>query len=138
MSKSSIRERSGWIVWSGVTRGDRPSLQNLGRRQAPLGTRSGACESQLHGGGPVREAEVACFRQGWWRRWQENGWRASNGRAVGNRALWEELLELTAEHDVEFVKVKGHSDDELNSRCDSLAVAARERLKAECLRLPLA
>jgi ribonuclease HI len=35
-------------------------------------------------------------------------------------------------------KVKGHSDDELNLRCDRLAVAARERLKAECVRLPLA
>jgi ribonuclease HI len=74
---------------------------------------------------------VECFRQGWWRRWHENGWRNSNGHPVGNRALWEELLELTAVHEVSWVKVKGHSEDELNERCDRLAVAARLRLAAE-------
>jgi hypothetical protein len=41
-------------------------------------------------------------------------------------------------HEVTCVKVKGHGDNELNARCDRLAVAARERLKAQCLRLPLA
>jgi ribonuclease HI len=74
---------------------------------------------------------VECFLQGWWRRWLENGWRSSKRQPVGNRALWEELLELTTVHQVTWVKVKGHSDDELNSRCDQLAVAARERLAAE-------
>ena len=57
----------------------------------------------------------------------ENGWRSSKRQPVGNRALWEELLELTTVHQVTWVKVKGHSDDEPNSRCDQLAVAARER-----------
>jgi ribonuclease HI len=74
---------------------------------------------------------VECFRQGWWKRWQENGWRNSKRQPVGNRALWEELLELTAVHAVGWVKVRGHGDDELNERCDRLAVAARERLKVE-------
>jgi ribonuclease HI len=40
-------------------------------------------------------------------------------------------LALTAVHEVDWVKVPGHSGDELNERCDRLAVAARERLKAE-------
>lgn len=74
---------------------------------------------------------VECFLQGWWRRWQENGWRNSKRRPVDNRALWEELLALTAVHDVSWVKVPGHTGVELNDRCDRLAVAARERLKAE-------
>jgi ribonuclease HI len=74
---------------------------------------------------------VNCFRRGWWRRWQENGWRNAARQAVANRALWEELLELTALHEVTWVKVKGHAESELNNRCDRLAVAARERLKAE-------
>ncbi|MEM9664271.1 MAG: RNase H family protein, partial [Bacteroidota bacterium] len=37
------------------------------------------------------------------------------------RALWEELLRLTQKHDVEFIKVKGHADDDLNNRADELA-----------------
>jgi ribonuclease HI len=74
---------------------------------------------------------VECFRQAWWRRWRENGWRNSRGHAVANRALWEELLALTAVHAVSFFKVAGHAGDALNERCDRLAVAARERLAAE-------
>jgi ribonuclease HI len=86
------------------------------------------CRVALHCDSPY---VVECFRQGWWRRWQENGWRNSKRQPVGNRELWEELLELTALHEVDWIKVKGHADDELNERCDRLAVAARERLKAE-------
>jgi ribonuclease HI len=74
---------------------------------------------------------VNCFLQGWWRRWLENGWRNSKRRPVDNRELWEELLELTTVHEVTWIKVKGHADDELNLRCDRLAVAARELLAAE-------
>jgi ribonuclease HI len=31
-------------------------------------------------------------------------------------------------HEVTFVKVKGHSDNEYNNRCDRLAVSEREKL----------
>jgi ribonuclease HI len=72
-----------------------------------------------------------CYRRRWRRRWQENGWRNSARQPVANRALWEELLELTALHEVTWVKVKGHAESELNNRCDRLAVAARMRLAAE-------
>ena len=50
---------------------------------------------------------VECFRQRWWRRWHANGWRNASGQAVADRALWEELLELTAVHDVSFFKAAG-------------------------------
>ena len=35
--------------------------------------------------------------------------------------LWQELYSLTKKHKVTFNKVKGHSDVELNNRCDELA-----------------
>lgn len=40
-----------------------------------------------------------------------------------NRALWAELQQVKTAggHKVTFIKVKGHSGDELNSRCDKLA-----------------
>ena len=38
-----------------------------------------------------------------------------------NRELWEELDSLVNTHNVTFIKVKGHSDNELNNRCDELA-----------------
>ena len=67
---------------------------------------------------------VNCFHQGWHERWQRNGWRNSKKEPVENRDLWERLLALTKRHHVEFVKVKGHSNDRWNNRCDELARAA--------------
>ena len=48
-------------------------------------------------------------------------WKTSNKEPVKNKELWQELYELTKVHEVEFIKVKGHSDNELNNRCDELA-----------------
>ena len=67
---------------------------------------------------------VNCFHQGWHERWQRNGWRNSKKEPVENRDLWERILGLTKRHHVEFVKVKGHSNDKWNNRCDELARAA--------------
>ena len=67
---------------------------------------------------------VNCFRERWFERWERNGWRNSKKEPVENRDLWERLLALTRRHEVEFVKVKGHADDEWNNRCDELARAA--------------
>jgi ribonuclease HI len=67
---------------------------------------------------------VNCFHQGWHERWERNGWRNSKKEPVENRDLWERMLALTRRHSVEFVKVKGHSNDVWNNRCDELARAA--------------
>ena len=40
---------------------------------------------------------------------------------VKNKELWQELYNLTKVHKVKFIKVKGHSDNEFNNRCDELA-----------------
>lgn len=67
---------------------------------------------------------VNCFRERWFERWERNGWRNAKKEPVENRDLWERLLALTRRHEVTFVKVKGHADDEWNNRCDELARAA--------------
>ena len=62
------------------------------------------------------------FLQRWIIGWQRNGWRkASDKKPVENRDLWEQLCALTGFHDVTWHKVKGHSDNPLNNRCDELA-----------------
>lgn len=68
------------------------------------------------------------LRQGWLDKWVRNGWRTSRGQPVENRDLWERLHGLLGVHEVEFVKVKGHADDELNNHCDRLAREAIARL----------
>lgn len=64
---------------------------------------------------------VNAFNQNWIEGWKKNGWRNSKKEEVKNRELWEMLDELTHLHQVTFVKVKGHSDNEFNNRCDELA-----------------
>lgn len=57
----------------------------------------------------------------WLMSWQLNSWRNSNKKEVLNKDLWLELINLLTEHNVEFIKVKGHADNEKNNRCDKIA-----------------
>ncbi len=71
---------------------------------------------------------VNCFNQGWIYNWIKNNWKTSNNQPVKNKELWEELYSLTKVHKVTFIKVKGHSDNEFNNRCDELARNAIQHL----------
>ena len=62
----------------------------------------------------------------WVYSWKKNNWIKSDKSKAKNIDLWERLLELIEYHNVKFVKVKGHADNEYNNRCDKLAVKARE------------
>ncbi|MBA4601879.1 ribonuclease HI [Thermoactinomyces mirandus] len=70
---------------------------------------------------------VNCFKQKWHEKWTRNGWMTASKKPVENKDLWKQLLELTKQHKVEFVKVKGHSDVTWNNRCDELARLAVPR-----------
>ena len=72
---------------------------------------------------------VNCFRDRWWVRWRENGWRNAQKKPVENRDLWEALLAEVDRHDVVWHKVAGHAGDPLNERADRLANAAIERMR---------
>jgi ribonuclease HI len=67
---------------------------------------------------------VNCIQQKWYEKWAKNGWMTSGKKPVENQDLWKKLLALMEKHDVEFVKVKGHSNVTWNNRCDELARAA--------------
>ena len=72
------------------------------------------------------------FHEGWLNHWRTNGWRTANRRDVENRDLWEQIDALCITHAVTFHKVKGHSDNVENNRCDQLARnAIKELLKSE-------
>ena len=64
---------------------------------------------------------VNAFNQGWIYNWIKKGWKTADGSDVKNKEIWQEIYELTKKHKVKFIKVKGHSDNELNNRCDELA-----------------
>ena len=71
---------------------------------------------------------VKCFNDKWHAGWLRRGWKNSQGQAVANRDLWEELFALTlsSEREVVFSWVKGHSGDEMNDFVDVLATNAAD------------
>ena len=64
---------------------------------------------------------VKAMTEGWARKWRQNNWRRTRKEKALNPDLWEELLRLCDEHQVEFQWVKGHAWSEENARCDQLA-----------------
>ena len=89
---------------------------------------------QALGGDPVAIEVVSdstyvvnCFRDGWWVRWEKNGWKNSKKQPVANADLWKPIVDLVRGADVRFRWVKGHGDDALNDLVDRLAVAAIPR-----------
>ena len=71
---------------------------------------------------------VNAFNQGWIYNWIKNDWRTSGKEPVKNKEIWQELYGLTKIHKVKFIKVKGHSDNEFNNRCDEMARNAIKKL----------
>jgi ribonuclease HI len=65
--------------------------------------------------------------KGWAKKWQANGWKLSKKRKAENVDLWEQLLALCQQHDVEFRWVRGHAGNPDNERCDQLAMQAASR-----------
>lgn len=64
---------------------------------------------------------INAFNQHWIEGWIKKGWQNSKKEPVKNKELWLELYSLVQKHNVKFIKVKGHSDNEFNNRCDELA-----------------
>jgi len=70
---------------------------------------------------------VNAFNQNWIKNWKKRGWKKANKKPVENQDLWKEMLDVMEPHNVEWIKVKGHSGHELNDRVDALAVNAIKR-----------
>ena len=72
---------------------------------------------------------VNAFLEDWIGYWATHNWITKGKKEVANIDLWQELLELTRIHKITWHKVKGHSDNELNNRCDEIARSEIEKLK---------
>jgi len=53
--------------------------------------------------------------------WKARGWRTAAKEPVKNVDLWKRLDELAAQHQIEWVWVKGHAGHDGNERADKLA-----------------
>jgi ribonuclease HI len=62
----------------------------------------------------------------WIEGWRKRNWLNSQNKPVLNRDLWERLLAVASQHEVQWAWVKGHNGHHENERCDELA---REEIK---------
>ena len=72
---------------------------------------------------------VNAVEKGWLKGWKAKGWTRGKAGELKNKELWQEMDRLLAEHDVTFVKVKGHANDKWNNRADALVNQAMDELK---------
>ncbi len=70
---------------------------------------------------------VNAINEGWLKRWTINNWKTAAKKSVENIDLWQKILKLLTLHTINFHKVKGHSDNPWNNRCDTLAREAIKR-----------
>lgn len=74
---------------------------------------------------------VDAMNQGWVYGWKKKGWMRKGNEPAKNPELWERLLELLKTQQVRFCWVKGHADNEVNARCDALAVQESKKFRSE-------
>ncbi|MDD5703810.1 MAG: ribonuclease HI [Dehalococcoidales bacterium] len=67
---------------------------------------------------------VDSIMQGWAKKWKANNWKRNKKDKAINPDLWDRLLQLCEQHNVEFKWIKGHDFKTENEWCDQLAEAA--------------
>ncbi len=66
---------------------------------------------------------VNAFNEKWIYGWKKKEFKKGIND-IPNSDLWQILYDLHKIHNINFIKVKGHADNEFNNRCDKLATDA--------------
>lgn len=64
---------------------------------------------------------VDAMTKGWAQRWRTKNWKNSANQRTPNVDLWNQLLELSSQHEVEFIWLKRQVGKEEYVLCDALA-----------------
>ena len=65
---------------------------------------------------------VKAVMEGWLKKWIRTNFKGN----IKNRDLWEKYEQLSKDHNIRFVWVKGHAENFYNNRCDILATEAAD------------
>lgn len=119
----------GWgalLIWNGkekeLSGGEKDTTNNRMEMRAViegLKALNKPCRVKIHSDSALI---INAFTKGWVKNWQRRGWRKADKKPVENRELWQEIIDAMNHHHVDWIKVKGHSDNILNNRVDELAV----------------
>ena len=93
-----------------------------------LNTLIESCEVTLY---TDSEYVINGIKKGWAKSWSRRNWRISDGKKAKNADLWEELLDLTEKHNIDFVWIRCRNGSEYGheyfQRCDELAIESIKR-----------
>lgn len=67
----------------------------------------------------------------WYKNWQKNGYVNSKKEPVANQEIIKAIVELFEKLDVELIKVKGHSNNEMNNFADKLVNDVMDEFEKE-------
>ena len=74
-----------------------------------------------------------CFKDGWWRKWINNGWKTADRQDIKNQDLWGRIIalyiKLNKKFELDIVKIKGHDGHQWNEYADLLAKKCRMMLE---------
>lgn len=65
---------------------------------------------------------VNAVQEGWLNNWIKTDFKGGKK----NKDLWKKYFQLSRQHRIQFVWVKGHADNVYNNRCDVLATTAAD------------
>ena len=65
----------------------------------------------------------------WIHGWKRRGWKTANKEPVKNEDLWRELDRLAAQHEIEWIWVRGHAGHVENERADGLANKGMDQVR---------
>ena len=75
------------------------------------------CKIQLHTDSQYVQKGIS----EWIQAWKARNWLTASKRAVKNSDLWMQLDQLTQQHEIEWIWVRGHNGHPGNERADQLA-----------------
>lgn len=125
--ENNIGAYAYYLEWNGNVKtfsaGERNTTNNIMEIKAAveaLKALKEPCEVNIHSDSAYL---VNAINMKWIDGWKRNGWRRKEKNKfveLKNKELWMELYELVRKHKTKFIKVKGHSDCELNNLVDKL------------------
>ena len=65
----------------------------------------------------------------WLKNWIKRDWQTASKKPVKNLELWKEYIEISKNHNIKAIWVKGHAGHKQNERCDFLARSEAEKLR---------
>ena len=68
----------------------------------------------------------------WLQSWKARNWKTADNKPVKNVDLWKLLDQLSQNHDITWLWVRGHAGHEGNERADMLANQGVDKINAKC------